>query len=350
MLYAAGPEAPVAAAVGPDHLADALALVVDVRAYVTVATFPLEDSLALLLVVGVFAFIGVAALFGHFFLPLSMAVFKSTFELPRIRAAIDPLILTKTLRLARQVLPHINVAILEEVGAVAVAQAPVPLAFILVAVAPDVHPVALGLRVEPLADVALAVDALPHAVACFGPRFPLSIVHLSRLPSVDAFAVGAAVVVLTLVGVSISEQLKPTPVSLISNPLPLINATILIDLHTKSLPQKPPLLPLDQQPPIYSVLILLNSKRLILPKLYKIELIRKHFIFFYRITFILKLQIFFRNSLLLILFSDQIEATFGHFCLHFLAPLRREEGATSAATAQLAGLEVGFLGVRCFCL
>jgi len=51
VLNTVEPQAPIPTPIGPDHLTDALALVVHVGSYVAVAALPFENSLALFLVI-----------------------------------------------------------------------------------------------------------------------------------------------------------------------------------------------------------------------------------------------------------------------------------------------------------
>ena len=79
-----------------------MSLVIFVASFETIARFPIEHAIAILLIVGIATFILVAAallteLFDLLLLPLAVAVLQSVLELSSVAATVFPFVLTKAL-------------------------------------------------------------------------------------------------------------------------------------------------------------------------------------------------------------------------------------------------------------
>ena len=161
LLDALAPCAHVCASISPSHHTVPLPLVFDVASHIDVARLPLKRAMAVLLVIYILAFIGVAPHRAVFIclplLPLTMTILHSSFELACVAAAIHPLVLPKAFRLPVNILANEDIAICEEVTSIAVPKGADPFSFVLVAIAPDVDTVSLGFGILPLTDVALTV-------------------------------------------------------------------------------------------------------------------------------------------------------------------------------------------------
>ena len=126
MLDALVPHAHVSAFISPLHNTVTVAFIFFIVAFITVARFPLEHAMPVLLVILVHAIVGVALrvaeLIGLLLLPLAMAMLETVPELTSVAAAILPLILAEAIWLAIRVLANITITIGEEVRAVTVTQ------------------------------------------------------------------------------------------------------------------------------------------------------------------------------------------------------------------------------------
>ena len=169
VLAALAPLALVHGAIRPVHLTVTLSLVVSIVALVHVTRLPSEDSVAMLLVHVVAALVVVAV--GFIALPpLTLAVLEARLEVPDVETSILPLVLTETVRLPGFVLALVCVTISEEIGAMPMFEALLPLALVLVPVPPYVDAVPMRLALLPLPYVALAVlCAPPYPVALLLP-------------------------------------------------------------------------------------------------------------------------------------------------------------------------------------
>ena len=103
-----------------------MSLVLLVVTVILVAGLPLEDSIAMLLVMLVHALVGVAL--GQIaklvclpLLPLAVAMLEAVLEFARVTAPIAPLVLSKSMGLPCHVLPHIAIPIGKEVRSIAMA-------------------------------------------------------------------------------------------------------------------------------------------------------------------------------------------------------------------------------------
>ena len=236
MLDTLFPQSHVAAFVGPAHHTVPMSLILLIVALITVTGLPLEDAVPVLLVCFVHPLVRVALslaiLVGLLFLPFSVAMLQTILKLSSVTAAIFPFILTEAFGLSLCVLSHIAVSVGEEVRAVALAQALEPLALILVTVGEHMHTVALGLGLNPLANIGFSIGALPDTVSVLDTLHPLTVVDFPVFPLVDALAVCFTVLVCAMIRVAIGEDLVSTSMSLVLEPLALIDAPILIHKHT----------------------------------------------------------------------------------------------------------------------
>jgi hypothetical protein len=84
MLDATAPVSLVRAAIGPDHLSEAVSFIFFVLSFVEVSTGPVEDTEAMLFIISVVAFVLVAL--GSFAaLPLSLPVLEARLELSYVK-------------------------------------------------------------------------------------------------------------------------------------------------------------------------------------------------------------------------------------------------------------------------
>jgi len=111
MLNTASPEASVSTAVCPDHFALALAFIVVILANISVTTFPLEDTLSVLLIVEILSFVGITAMVSCLFLPLAMTVLETPYKLSCVITSISPFVLAESLRFSVHILSNENVPI-----------------------------------------------------------------------------------------------------------------------------------------------------------------------------------------------------------------------------------------------
>ena len=100
----------IARAISPQHLAVPFSLVIYVTARVHISALPSEYSVSVLLVIGVFALIGVGWC-GLRFPPLPMAVLHALAEVPRIHTPVLPHVLTLPVRLPVLVMACVCVSI-----------------------------------------------------------------------------------------------------------------------------------------------------------------------------------------------------------------------------------------------
>ena len=103
-----------------------MSLVLLVVTVILVAGLPLEDSIAMLLVMLVHALVGVAL--GQIaklvclpLLPLAVAMLEAVLEFARVTAPIAPLVLSKSMGLPCHILPYIAIPIGKEVRSIAMA-------------------------------------------------------------------------------------------------------------------------------------------------------------------------------------------------------------------------------------
>lgn len=268
-----------------------MSLVVNVVSLVLVARLPVEDAKAVLFVILVHPFVrvtlGLPVLVSLLFLPFSVTVFQTVDELASVATSILPLVLPEPFRLSIAVLANVAVAIRKKVGSVSLAEALQPLSFILVAVGKDMDAIALRLRVHPLTDVRLAIGALPDTVAVFDAFQPLSVVDLSIFPLVNAFSICLSVLKGAMVRVPVRKDFETAPVSLVLEPLTLVDSTIQVNEHSKtfSLPLMVQLSSVD------AVFILLDTKVGASADLIVIELIADHFILLHCVAVVFKLAL-----------------------------------------------------------
>ena len=110
VLDAFDPFSLITATVGPVHFSVAVALILSVFAFIDVAARPLEDAIALFSVVVIITLIAVAE--GSFCTaPLTLTFFHASPEVTNIRSAINPGVLTLAFRFAIVILTSIGVPI-----------------------------------------------------------------------------------------------------------------------------------------------------------------------------------------------------------------------------------------------
>jgi len=97
--------------IDPEHLSEAISLVIMVIAFVNIPAFPSEHSMAVLLVELIFTFVHVTILCIVDFLPFAFTMLQAIFKLSNVGAAILPFILTDTIRLAKFILSCVGVTI-----------------------------------------------------------------------------------------------------------------------------------------------------------------------------------------------------------------------------------------------
>jgi len=120
-----------------------VSLVIFVTALVLVSTFPREGAHAVLLVVFIRPFVGVAILSIESLFPLAFAVLEAFFELAHIDTAVLPLVLAVAFWLSELVGAREHVSVGKNVAALAMFEAVVPLALVPIAVLPLMHSVSI---------------------------------------------------------------------------------------------------------------------------------------------------------------------------------------------------------------
>ena len=88
----------------------------------------------------------------------------------------------------------------------------------------------------PLSNVGIAIEALPYTIAVLQTIVPLSIINLSVVPLVYAFAFCLPHLVLTVVGVTIGILFEASTLSQVILPFALILPPVLVPHQTFSVP------------------------------------------------------------------------------------------------------------------
>ena len=158
MLDSFVPGTPIHGAISPAHLSEPISLILYVSAPIRVPGLPLEVAPPVFLIIQIVALVLICLCIRRetrveCFPPLAMAVFETILEGTLVGVAIRPLVLTVTLRLTIQVLANVHIIIGEEVCAISMSEACLPLALVPVPIQPHVHAVALSLAGLPLSDV-----------------------------------------------------------------------------------------------------------------------------------------------------------------------------------------------------
>ena len=293
MLDSLIPNPHIHAFIGPAHHTVPVPLIVEIVALILVTGLPVEDAETVFFVVFIHTFVRVALSLAIFvsllLLPFPVAVFETVDELAGVATSILPFVLSETFGLSIAVLANVAVTVREEVRPVALTETLKPLSFILVTVGEDMDAVSLRLRVHPLTDVGLSIGALPDAVPVLDPFQPLSIVDFSIFPLVNTLAIGFTVFVGAVVRITICKHFETAPMSLVLEPLALVNSPIHVDEHSDALSL--PLL--IQLASVDAVFVLLDTKIVTLAYFIVIEFIADHFILLHSVTVVLKLSIVF---------------------------------------------------------
>ena len=273
ILNAVFPLAAINATIGPVHLAVALLLVVLVLALVIAATCPPEFTLSMLHILDVLTLVCVCHFITARLFPDTFALFHAFDKNPRVSVSIGPAILAVSISFAVVVLAEVNVAVGERVGALAVPQAELPLAFVAVAVGPLVLAVPMRLILVPLADIAVPGHTLPDAVAVLDAILPFAVIGVPVHPSVEALARHFAQVVLAQILIPIAEPLVALPVPLVLHPVALVHAPDLVDTDPGPVP-----MPVDNFTAVERLLVTLDREISPRLQLLKVKQIGYHFI------------------------------------------------------------------------
>ena len=148
------------------HLAVTIPLIVLISALVNVARKPMELSLSVLLVLTVLALIPIGLQFILTLAPRAFPVFQPAFELSLVYTPVIPSVYALPIRFALPVLPHIPVAISEEVCALALLETLHPLAIVPVAIRPGVRAHAIRFVTLPITHIQVIwLQPFPYALA-----------------------------------------------------------------------------------------------------------------------------------------------------------------------------------------
>lgn len=93
------------------------------------------------------------------------------------------------------------------------------------------HPISISLAALPLTNVRFPVGPLPHTIALFSSMHPLTIIYLPVAPLIQPLPVRFPLHKLSLIYVTVSEPLIASPLPLVTNPLALECAPVLVDYH-----------------------------------------------------------------------------------------------------------------------
>ena len=268
-----------------------MALILLVVAHVAIAGLPLKNSMAMLLIILIHAFIGIAlgvtVLICLLLLPFAVALLQSILELAGVTATILPLVLSEALRLADRILTNIAVTIGEEVRTISVPQTFEPFAFVFVTVGEYVNSVSFCLSCLPLADVGLTVSAFPDTIAMFDAHKPLSVVDLAVFPLIHALAICLTISVGAMVGVARGEKLVTPATSLVILPFTFVDASVRVNKDAEAFA----LSRITQLTSIDTVFVLLDAEIGTLANLFIIKFVTDHLIIFERVTIILEVTV-----------------------------------------------------------
>lgn len=229
MLDALSPLTLVDTPVSPVHLSVPMSLVIQIVSFVDVATSPPKLTIAMLVVHKVLSFIAVRLDIWPALLPNSFAMFHTIFKRTCVHTSILPFVATITFWFPLLVLPYVNISICEDVSSLAVLQTVLPLSLVSITILPCVNPVPVSFRVQPLSYVRVSIYPFPDSVSFLHPVLPLSIKYLAWVPVINSLAMSFALVELPFIPVSIWVPFKPATSSLIVDPFPLVDSSILID-------------------------------------------------------------------------------------------------------------------------
>lgn len=135
------------------------------------------------------------------------------------------------------------------------------------------HAESVGLGQLPRADVGVSEDSLPNALAVLQAPFPLAFIHFAVAPHVDAFSVWFVLPKVAFVLVSIAVSLHTRAVPHVIFPLALVHASFSVDHDSDSLS-----FAADQFTSVNSITILFSLKVFLLFEFFVVEQVALHFV------------------------------------------------------------------------
>jgi len=231
MLQPLVPIAPVYRSVVPIHFSVSNFDIILIMTLVPTAGLPNEFAVSLLFVIFVSPLILITIFISTLF-PVALAVFLTIEELAGVYIAITPHVLAESLCFTVLIFADVGVTYSEVVATLSMSEALLPFSFILIAVAPKVLAEAIGLVQYPLPYVAVALQALPQAVPFLLAKSPLTIEHLATCPNVFALPVDFAVVVLTLINITITEPFVAEAMPFVVGPFAFVDSLRRISYDT----------------------------------------------------------------------------------------------------------------------
>lgn len=230
------------------------------------------------------------------FFPFSSPVLESAREVADVARPVLPLVIAKSVRLAKLVISSVAVAVPKDVSSLAVLQIVLPFAFVAIPILPLVDAIAVDLAIAPLPDIRVALEALPQAKALLDVLLPLSIVDLTVRPSEDSLPMDLIVEVLPDILRPIAEQFVPSPVAAIVLPFAFVYPTVVIDQDSKA-----HAFALNQSALVERILRPFNAKLLSFAKLVVVKQLRKHGVV---LRLLLCFKVPLRKTIVLLLLKD----------------------------------------------
>jgi hypothetical protein len=189
-------------------------------------------------------------------------MFQTFFEIAFVKAAIRPIVFSKTVKLSIEVVALIEIASDEFLRSFAVFDEAGEISFISTCFAFCIYAEACCFAFDPLADIGVSCLADPHSASVFIVIPPLTFIHLSLRPNILSLAIHFVLEVLSLIDTAVGENLVPIPMSLVCLPLSVVALSIMIKHDPFSFSFPPNVLSV-----VGCFLVLFKSEALILMKL-----------------------------------------------------------------------------------